>query len=152
MDFKNTIIIMTSNIGSSHLLDGITEGGEFRPGVRDKVMDEMRRHFRPEFLNRVDEIVMFRPLLPEQIGRIVELLLGKLRGRLAERKITVDLSDAARDFIAESAYDPVYGARPLRRYLQTNVETPLARRLISGDLKDGQHVTIGVRLDKLTFE
>ncbi|MBZ2173110.1 ATP-dependent chaperone ClpB [Nitratidesulfovibrio sp. SRB-5] len=152
VDFKNTIIIMTSNIGSSHLLDGITEGGEFRPGVRDKVMDEMRRHFRPEFLNRVDEIVMFRPLLPEQIGRIVELLLGKLRGRLAERKITVDLSDAARDFIAESAYDPVYGARPLRRYLQTNVETPLARRLISGDLKDGQHVTIGVRLDKLTFE
>lgn len=152
VDFKNTIIIMTSNIGSSHLLDGITEGGEFRPGVRDKVMDEMRRHFRPEFLNRVDEIVMFRPLLPEQIGRIVELLLGRLRARLAERKITVDLSDAARDFIAESAYDPVYGARPLRRYLQTNVETPLARRLIAGDLKDGQHVTIGVRLDKLTFE
>ncbi|WMW66137.1 ATP-dependent chaperone ClpB [Nitratidesulfovibrio liaohensis] len=152
VDFKNTIIIMTSNIGSSHLLDGITEGGEFRPGVRDKVMDEMRRHFRPEFLNRVDEIVMFRPLLPEQIGRIVELLLGRLRARLAERKITVDLSDAARDFIAESAYDPVYGARPLRRYLQTNVETPLARRLIAGDLKDGQHVTIGVRMDKLTFE
>ncbi|MDR3043607.1 MAG: ATP-dependent chaperone ClpB [Desulfovibrio sp.] len=152
VDFKNTIIIMTSNIGSSHLLDGITDEGEFRPGVRDRVMDEMRRHFRPEFLNRVDEIVMFRPLLPEQIGRIVELLLGKLRSRLAERKITVDLSDAARDFIAESAYDPVYGARPLRRYLQTNVETPLARRLISGDLKDGQHVTIGVRLDKLTFE
>uniref|UniRef100_B8DKU5 Chaperone protein ClpB n=1 Tax=Nitratidesulfovibrio vulgaris (strain DSM 19637 / Miyazaki F) TaxID=883 RepID=B8DKU5_NITV9 len=152
VDFKNTIIIMTSNIGSSHLLDGITDEGEFRPGVRDRVMDEMRRHFRPEFLNRVDEIVMFRPLLPEQIGRIVELLLGKLRGRLAERKITVDLSDAARDFIAESAYDPVYGARPLRRYLQTNVETPLARRLIAGDLKDGQHVTIGVRVDKLTFE
>ncbi|WP_035064911.1 ATP-dependent chaperone ClpB [Nitratidesulfovibrio termitidis] len=152
VDFKNTIIIMTSNIGSSHLLDGITDEGEFRSGVRDKVMDEMRRHFRPEFLNRVDEIVMFRPLLPEQIGRIVELLLGRLRARLAERKITVDLSDAARDFIAESAYDPVYGARPLRRYLQTNVETPLARRLIAGDLKDGQHVTIGVRLDKLTFE
>ncbi|NHZ46065.1 ATP-dependent chaperone ClpB [Nitratidesulfovibrio liaohensis] len=152
VDFKNTIIIMTSNIGSSHLLDGITDAGEFRPGVRDKVMDEMRRHFRPEFLNRVDEIVMFRPLLPEQIGRIVELLLGRLRGRLAERKITLELTDAARDFIAESAYDPVYGARPLRRYLQTNVETPLARRLISGDLKDGQHVAIGVRLDKLTFE
>jgi ATP-dependent Clp protease ATP-binding subunit ClpB len=152
VDFKNTIIIMTSNIGSAHLLEGITEGGEFRPGVRDRVMDEMRRHFRPEFLNRVDEIVMFRPLLPEQIGRIVELLLGRLRARLADRKITVDLSDAARDFIAESAYDPVYGARPLRRYLQTNVETPLARRLISGDLKDGQHVVIGVRLDKLTFE
>ncbi|MEG6507012.1 ATP-dependent chaperone ClpB [Nitratidesulfovibrio sp. 1201_IL3209] len=152
VDFKNTIIIMTSNIGSSHLLDGITEAGEFRPGVRDRVMDEMRRHFRPEFLNRVDENVMFRPLLPEQIGRIVELLLGRLRARLADRKITVELTDAARDFIAESAYDPVYGARPLRRYLQTNVETPLARRLISGDLKDGQHVTIGVRLDKLTFE
>ncbi|MGJ3522239.1 ATP-dependent chaperone ClpB [Nitratidesulfovibrio sp. D1] len=152
VDFKNTIIIMTSNIGSTHLLDGITEAGEFRPGVRDRVMDEMRRHFRPEFLNRVDEIVMFRPLLPEQIGRIVELLLGRLRARLADRKITVELTDAARDFIAESAYDPVYGARPLRRYLQTNVETPLARRLISGDLKDGQHVTIGVRLDKLTFE
>ncbi len=152
VDFKNTIIIMTSNIGSTHLLDGITEAGEFRPGVRDRVMDEMRRHFRPEFLNRVDEIVMFRPLLPEQIGRIVELLLGRLRARLADRKITVELTDAARDFIAESAYDPVYGARPLRRYLQTNVETPLARRLISGELKDGQHVVIGVRLDKLTFE
>ncbi len=152
VDFKNTIIIMTSNIGSTHLLDGITEAGEFRPGVRERVMDEMRRHFRPEFLNRVDEIVMFRPLLPEQIGRIVELLLGRLRARLADRKITVELTDAARDFIAESAYDPVYGARPLRRYLQTNVETPLARRLISGELKDGQHVTIGVRLDKLTFE
>ena len=151
VDFRNTIIIMTSNIGSPYMLDGISEGGEFLSGVREKVMEELRRHFRPEFLNRVDETVLFKPLLPAQIARIVELLLGRLRGRLAERKIDIRLGDVARDFIAKAAYDPVYGARPLRRYLQHNIETPLARKLIAGELRDGTTVEVDVVDDALSF-
>ncbi len=141
VDFKNTIIIMTSNIGAMLMLDGISEDG-FKSGVRDGVMDELRAHFRPEFLNRVDEVVMFEPLSPEQLKQIIELLVDDLRLRLADRKITLTLTDAAKDFIANASYDPVYGARPLKRYLQQHLETPLARQLISGDLADGSEVVV----------
>ncbi|NLY41681.1 MAG: ATP-dependent chaperone ClpB [Desulfovibrionales bacterium] len=142
VDFKNTIIIMTSNIGSPLLLEGITDQGELRDGVREAVMAVLRGHFRPEFLNRVDEIVLFKPLLLEQIKRIVELLLEHIQERLEERKITLNLTDRAEEFIAREAYDPVYGARPLLRYLQQHLETPLARAIISGQIHDGQHVLV----------
>ncbi len=151
VDFKNTIIIMTSNIGSPILLEGIEATGEFRPGVREQVLEALRSHFRPEFLNRVDEIVLFKPLLREQIGAIVELMLSGLRARLADRKITLTLTDAAKAFIADTAYDPVFGARPLRRYLQTHVETPLAKAIIAGQVADGETVTVDVRGGALAF-
>lgn len=142
VDFKNTIIIMTSNIGSPLLLEGITDQGELRDGVREAVMGVLRGHFRPEFLNRVDEIVLFKPLQLEQIKRIVELLLEHLQARLEERKIILRLTDRAEAFIAREAYDPVYGARPLLRYLQQHLETPLARAIISGQIHDGQEVVV----------
>ena len=151
VDFKNTIIIMTSNLGSHLMLEGITPKGEFRDGVRENVMAELRQHFRPEFLNRVDEVVLFKPLLMEQIKQIIDLQLKGLRERLAERKIDIRLSDEAKEFVAEAAYDPVYGARPILRYLQHNVETPLARELIKGTLRDGQDVTLDVAEGRLVF-
>ncbi len=152
VDFKNTIIIMTSNIGSMHLLEGITPEGEFGVGVRDKVMAELRAHFRPEFLNRVDETVLFRPLLPAQLKKIVDLQLVGLRRRLSERKIGLEMTEEAKDFVATAAYDPVYGARPLRRFLQAHVETPLAREIISGALADGTTVTVALNGDELVFQ
>ncbi|MDL2307049.1 AAA family ATPase [Desulfovibrio sp. OttesenSCG-928-C06] len=151
VDFRNTIIIMTSNIGSPLLLDGITPDGTLADGVRESVLDELRRNFRPEFLNRVDEIVTFKPLQLEQIKEIVELLLQKLRGRLQDRKVSIDISPEAADFIAETAYDPVYGARPLRRYLQQHLETPLAKKIIGGEVRDGQHVTVSLTDTGLDF-
>jgi ATP-dependent Clp protease ATP-binding subunit ClpB len=151
VDFKNTIIIMTSNLGSQFMLEGIQEGGEFKPGTADKVMETLRGHFRPEFLNRVDEVVLFKPLLKDQITKIIELMLTGLRARLIERKITLTLSDAAKSFIVDAAYDPVYGARPLHRYIQAHIETPLARKLIGGEIIDGQDVTIDVRDGALAF-
>ncbi|NCD26339.1 MAG: AAA family ATPase, partial [Deltaproteobacteria bacterium] len=151
VDFKNTIIIMTSNIGSPLLLDGISESGELREGVRDGVMGVLRGHFRPEFLNRVDEIVLFKPLLIEQITRIIDLLMGNLQARLEERKITLELTSRAKDFIAREAYDPVYGARPLLRYLQHNLETPLAREIIGGRLHDGQKLVVDEEGGALRF-
>ncbi|MDO4768272.1 MAG: ATP-dependent chaperone ClpB [Pseudomonadota bacterium] len=151
VDFKNTIIIMTSNIGSAMLLDGITEDGGLQAGVREAVMSALRTHFRPEFLNRVDEIVLFRPLQVEQIMRIVEVLLTGLQERLAERKISLELTDRAREFIAREAYDPVYGARPLLRYLQQHVETPLAREIIGGRLHDGQKLVVDEEGGALVF-
>ena len=151
VDFKNTIIIMTSNIGSQYMLEGITPEGDFRSGVREQVMAELRRGFRPEFLNRVDETVLFKPLLPEQIKMIVGLQVESLKKRLAERKIDLVLSDEAVNFIAEAAYDPVYGARPLKRYVAMHLETPLARKIIGGELSDGQSVTVGASGDGLTF-
>ncbi len=144
VDFRNTIIIMTSNIGSPHMLDGIDEHGEFRPGVRDQVLGELRNFFRPEFLNRVDETVMFYPLRADQVGAIVDLQIRNLRGRLEDRKITLELSNDARSHIAEVAYDPAYGARPLKRWIQHNLETELARRVISGDIRDGWHVLVNL--------
>ncbi len=151
VDFKNTIIIMTSNLGSHLMLEGITPRGEFRDGVRENVMAELRQHFRPEFLNRVDEVVLFKPLLMEQIKQIIDLQLKGLRERLAERKIDIRLTDEAKEFVAEAAYDPVYGARPILRYLQHNVETPLARELIKGTLRDGQDVTLDMAEGRLVF-
>ncbi len=151
VDFRNTIIIMTSNIGSATMLDGITEGGEFKDGVQERVLEELRLHFRPEFLNRVDETVLFKPLLQEQIVSIVDLLIRRLQARLQERKISVSLSQEAKELIAQNAYDPVYGARPLRRYIQQRVETPVAKELIAGKILDGQTITVDVEGDRLRF-
>ncbi|MBU4244429.1 MAG: ATP-dependent chaperone ClpB, partial [Proteobacteria bacterium] len=151
VDFKNTIVIMTSNLGAEYMLDGIDEHGEFREGVTGQVMEVLRRHFRPEFLNRVDETVLFRPLRLDQLMAIVDLLVDGLRGRLADRKIGLTMTDAARAFIAQSAYDPHFGARPLHRYIQTHLETPLARRIISGELADGATVTLDEAGGELIF-
>jgi ATP-dependent Clp protease ATP-binding subunit ClpB len=151
VDYKNTIIIMTSNIGSQHLLTGITDDGQIPEQTREQVMSLLRSHFRPEFLNRVDEVVLFSPLLLEEIKKIIDLLLADLRKRLEDRKIDLDLTEQARDFIAREAYDPVYGARPLRRYLQHNLETRLARELIRGTLQEGAKVTVDVENGTLTF-
>ncbi|MFD6294290.1 ATP-dependent chaperone ClpB [Streptomyces sp. NPDC060235] len=142
VDFRNTVIIMTSNIGSEHLLDGVTAEGEIKPDARALVMGELRGHFRPEFLNRVDDIVLFKPLGEQQIERIVELQFDELRQRLAERRITVELTDAARQVIAHQGYDPVYGARPLRRYISHEVETLVGRALLRGDVQDGATVRV----------
>lgn len=151
VDFKNTTIIMTSNLGSQYLLEGIKPDGEFREGVQDKVMETLKQHFRPEFLNRVDEIVLFKPLHRDQIAQIIELMLTGVRARLQDRKITLELTDEAKAFIADTAYDPVYGARPLRRYLQAHVETPLAKELIAGSVADGAHVAVSVEDGQLAF-
>ena len=151
VDFRNTIIIMTSNIGSAFMLEGITDTGEFKSSVRDNVIRELRAHFRPEFLNRVDETVIFKPLMLEQIVSIVDLLVQRLQKRLDDRKITLSLSTAAKEFIAKAAYDPVYGARPLRRYIQQHVETPLAKALIAGTVQDGQAIDINEENGKLVF-
>jgi ATP-dependent Clp protease ATP-binding subunit ClpB len=151
VDFRNTIIIMTSNIGSAAMLEGITAAGAFKEGVADTVLGELRRYFRPEFLNRVDEVVLFKPLTQEQIVRIVALLLERLTSRLEDRKISVSMSEAAAAFIAGAAYDPIYGARPLRRYMQQQVETPLARMLIEGRIQEGQAIRIEARDGALAF-
>ncbi len=152
VDFRNTIVIMTSNIGSVHLLDGIALDGTLKEGAREQVMEDLRAHFRPEFLNRVDETVVFLPLRRDQVGKIVEFQLRRLKKRLEERKIKLHMSDEARDYIANAAYDPVYGARPLKRYIQQYVETPLAREVIKGDIKDGDDVHIEVKDENLAFE
>ncbi len=145
VDFKNTIIIMTSNIGSGFLLDGIMEAGEITDKVRGRVMSELQLSFRPEFLNRVDDIVLFKPLAQAEIGHIIDLLVHDLRKRLADRKISLVLTEAAKQYIAQEGYDPVYGARPLRRFLQRHVETLIAREIISGKVKDGMALTIDFR-------
>ncbi|MEM1057854.1 MAG: ATP-dependent chaperone ClpB [Verrucomicrobiota bacterium] len=151
VDFKNTIIIMTSNIGSPHLLEGTTNDGDILESAREKVMGELRTHFRPEFLNRVDDIVLFKSLTLAEIKRIVELLLDLLRQRLAERFIELELTDAAKELVAREGYDPVYGARPLKRYLQRQVETNLSRRLLSGEITDHTRVTVDAKDGALTF-
>jgi ATP-dependent Clp protease ATP-binding subunit ClpB len=145
VNFRNTVLIMTSNIGSPHLMEGLTSDGEIRPSAREKVFAELRAHFRPEFLNRIDEIVLFKPLRIEEIEKIVELLVRALRGRLADRKITLELAEPARTLIARQGFDPVYGARPLRRFIQREVETRIARALIGGEARDGSTVRVGVR-------
>lgn len=136
VDFRNTIVIMTSNIGSGMILEGIKEDGSFADGLKEKVMEQLKQFFRPEFLNRVDETVMFSPLLENQVVAIVDVLLGRLRKRLAEHKIELELTDDAKRFIAHEAYDPAYGARPLKRYLQNELETRLARGIIGGQIPD----------------
>jgi ATP-dependent Clp protease ATP-binding subunit ClpB len=149
VDFKNTVIIMTSNIGSQYLLEGVTASGEITEQARSAVLREMRQHFRPEFLNRVDDIVLFKALTFEEITRIVDLLTIDLRKRLADRNITLELSDTAREFVARKGYDPVYGARPLRRYLQHELETRLGRALVAGDARDGAKIRVEVKDDDL---
>ncbi|WP_329377814.1 ATP-dependent chaperone ClpB [Streptomyces sp. NBC_01716] len=149
VDFRNTVIIMTSNIGSSHLLDGATADGEIKPDARDLVLAELRAHFRPEFLNRVDDIVLFQPLGLVQIERIVELQFDELRGRLAERRIGVDLTEQARELIAHQGFDPVYGARPLRRYISHEVETLIGRALLRGDVEDGATILVDAQNGEL---
>ncbi|UDF21131.1 ATP-dependent Clp protease ATP-binding subunit, partial [Rhodococcus qingshengii] len=145
VDFRNTVIIMTSNIGSQHLLDGVTADGEIKPDARERVMAELRGHFRPEFLNRVDDIVLFSPLTLPQIEYIVELQLTDLRNRLSKRQIHLEITPEARRLIAEHGFDPVYGARPLRRYIAHEVETKIGRALLRGEIKpDG---TISVTVD-----
>jgi ATP-dependent Clp protease ATP-binding subunit ClpB len=149
VSFRNTVVIMTSNIGSQYLIDGVTPEGRLKPEARDLVMAELRSHFRPEFLNRVDDTVLFTPLVPEQITEIVDLMLTELRIRLAERRIDLEVSDEARAFIAQEGYDPVYGARPLRRYIAREVETRIARALVAGEVVDGSRVTVDVRDGRL---
>jgi ATP-dependent Clp protease ATP-binding subunit ClpB len=149
VDFRNTVVIMTSNIGSLHLLEGITDDGEISDDARARVMGDLRGHFRPEFLNRVDEIVLFKPLTLQEIERIVDLQVDSVRGRLADRRLELELTAAARVLIAREAYDPVYGARPLRRYIQREVETRIGRALLSGQIVDGATITLDVEAGHL---
>ncbi|GIH97837.1 chaperone protein ClpB [Planobispora siamensis] len=143
VDFRNAVIIMTSNIGSQHLLDGITPDGEIKPEAHDGVMAELRRHFRPEFLNRIDDIVLFKPLTEAEIERIVELMFTDIRQRLADRRLTLEVTEEARKLIANQGYDPVYGARPLRRFIAREVETRIGRALLTGDIPDGATIVVG---------
>ena len=154
VDFKNTILIMTSNIGATYLLDGIDQDGNIKPEAEEMVMNDLRAHFRPEFLNRLDETILFKPLTKDNIGGIIKLIIADLNKRLADRELTVELSDAAEHFIIEEAYDPVYGARPLKRYIQKYVETLSAKLILEdkvdqGDIiyidVDGDHLTAGVK-------
>jgi ATP-dependent Clp protease ATP-binding subunit ClpB len=144
VDFRNTVIIMTSNIGSEYLLDGVTSGGEIKADARERVMAEMRTRFRPEFLNRLDDIVLFKPLTQPEIERIVDLMFNDLRARLAERQLTLEVSEEARAFIAQQGFDPVYGARPLRRFIAHEVETRIGRALLAGDVPDGAVIRVGL--------
>ena len=144
VDFKNTVIIMTSNIGSQYLLEGITDRAYIEPAARERVMKEMRMQFRPEFLNRVDDVVLFKPLTLDEIKKIVDLQTEQLRRRLADRQITLELTDPAREFIAREGYDPVYGARPLKRFLQHELETRMGRQLVAGQIPDGSTITIAL--------
>jgi len=142
VDFRNTVVIMTSNIGSDYLLEGVTPDGEIKPDARGLVMAELRRHFRPEFLNRVDDIVLFKPLTQQEIERIVDLMFNDLRSRLADRRMTLELTEEARRYIARQGFDPVYGARPLRRFISHEVETRIGRALLSGEAKDGAVIRV----------
>ena len=144
VDFRNTVIIMTSNVGSEYLLDGVTPDGELKPEGRDRVLAELRERFRPEFLNRVDEVVLFKPLTQPEIERIVDLMFNDLRTRLADRRMTLELTEDARRFVARQGFDPVYGARPLRRFIAREVETRIGRALLAGDVRDGAVIRIGV--------
>ncbi len=142
VDFKNTIIILTSNLGSQYLLDGIREDGSISPEAQAAVMAELRRSFRPEFLNRLDETILFRPLTRENLDGIIEIMIERLRSRLAEQTLGLELTDAAKALIIERGYDPLYGARPLRRMLQSSVETLLARTILRGDIQSGSTITV----------
>jgi ATP-dependent Clp protease ATP-binding subunit ClpB len=150
VDFKNTILIMTSNIGSQYLLDGIDEKGQIKPEAESSVMHDLRAHFRPEFLNRPDEIILFKPLTKGNIGGIIELLIADVNKRLADKELKIALTDEAKDFIIENGYDPVYGARPLKRYLQKNVETLAAKLILADGVRAGDTIEIGLSDGKLT--
>jgi ATP-dependent Clp protease ATP-binding subunit ClpB len=150
VDFRNTVIIMTSNIGSEYLVDGVTADGEITPAARDQVMAALRSHFRPEFLNRIDEIVLFKPLTLPEVEQIVDLMTDSLRQRLAERSMTLELTEDARHLIAGRGFDPVYGARPLRRFIARDVETRIGRALIAGDARDGAEIQVDAKDGDIT--
>jgi ATP-dependent Clp protease ATP-binding subunit ClpB len=145
VSFRNVVVIMTSNIGSEYVIEGMTPSGELKPESRTLVMSELRRQFRPEFLNRVDDVVLFKSLTEDEIERIVELMFDELRSRLADRRITIVLTDDARRLMAKAGFDPVYGARPLRRFIEHEVETRIGRALLSGEVGDGAEIRIAVR-------
>jgi ATP-dependent Clp protease ATP-binding subunit ClpB len=151
VDFRNTVVVMTSNIGSQHLLDGVTPDGEIKDDARAAVMNELRHHFRPEFLNRVDDVVLFKPLTLPEIERVVDLLTDDLRHRLADRRLQLRLTEAARRHIAAAGFDPVYGARPLRRFLQRELETRIGRALLRGEVSDGSNLTVDLADGQLTI-
>ncbi len=142
VDFKNTIIILTSNLGSQYLLDGIEPDGTISADAQSAVMAELRRAFRPEFLNRLDETILFRPLTRENLSDIIDIMAQSLRARLASRSLSLEITERAKALIIERGYDPLYGARPLRRYLQSGVETLIARRILSGDIAVGSTITV----------
>jgi ATP-dependent Clp protease ATP-binding subunit ClpB len=145
VDFRNTVVIMTSNIGSEYLVEGVTPGGEIKPDARDRVLGELRRHFRPEFLNRVDDVVLFKSLTEPEIERIVELMGNDLRARLADRQMTLEITEEARRLIAHEGYDPMFGARPLRRFIAHELETRIGRALLAGEAHDGAKILVAVR-------
>ena len=150
VDFKNTILIMTSNIGSSYLLDGIDEQGNISEASQQAVMEELRAHFRPEFLNRLDEMIMFKPLTKDNIYDIIDLLIADVNKRLDDKEIQIALTDAAKSYIVDAGYDPTYGARPLKRYLQKNVETLAAKLMLQGDVGAQDTIVIDVENGRLT--
>ena len=150
VDFKNTILIMTSNIGSPYLLDGIDEKGDIKPEAQEQVMGDLRGHFRPEFLNRLDEIIMFKPLTKDNVGKIVDLMVKELSDRLADQELSLELTDAAKQMVVDNGYDPVYGARPLKRYLQNYVETLTAKKILSGDVHAGDTIVLDVKDGEFT--
>jgi ATP-dependent Clp protease ATP-binding subunit ClpB len=150
VDFKNTILIMTSNIGAQTLLEGVQDDGTIKPEAENEVMEELHGHFRPEFLNRLDEIIMFRPLTKDNIGGIIKLIIADLNKRLADRELKVELSPEAQQFIIDNAYDPLYGARPLKRYIQKYVETLSAKLILSDQLKPKDTILFNVENGELT--
>ncbi|UOF89465.1 ATP-dependent chaperone ClpB [Fodinisporobacter ferrooxydans] len=152
VDFKNTVLILTSNIGSHELLEGMNESGDIRQEATDRVMRELRLHFRPEFLNRIDDIIVFKPLTQNEVIHIIDALLADLQNRLRDRKLHLQLTERAKQFMAKVAYDPVYGARPLRRFLQRHVETLLAKAIIAGTFADGSNITIDEKNGQLQIE
>ena len=152
VDFKNTILIMTSNIGSMHLLEGIDEDGTIRPEAEKKVMNDLRAHFRPEFLNRLDETILFHPLTKQNITSIIDLLVADVNKRLADKELSIVLSESAKQFVTDRGYDPMYGARPLKRFLQKNVETLAAKLILGGEIGSGNTILIDVKDGKLEAE
>ena len=149
VDFKNTILIMTSNIGSAYLLEGIDGEGNIRPEAQSMVTQELRAHFRPEFLNRLDETIMFKPLTKDNIGGIIDLMVADVNKRLEEKELTIRLTEGAKGFVADHGYDPVYGARPLKRFLQKHVETLAARLILGGDVGAGDTIWLDVDGERL---
>ncbi|MBO7727413.1 MAG: AAA family ATPase, partial [Oscillospiraceae bacterium] len=152
VDFKNTIIILTSNLGSQYLLDGIDSNGNITPEAQSAVLAELRRTFRPEFLNRLDETILFHPLTRENLDGIIDIMVTSLRERLADRSLSLEITPEAKELIIDRGFDPLYGARPLRRYLQSSVETLIAKTILSGDLSAGTILMIDVRDGELVCE
>ena len=152
VDFKNTIIILTSNLGSQYLLEGIDSNGNITPETQEAVLAELRRTFRPEFLNRLDETILFHPLTRENLDSIIDIMVTSLRERLADRSLSLEITPEAKELIIDRGFDPLYGARPLRRYLQSSVETLIAKTILSGDMPAGTILMIDVRDGELVCE